>query len=74
MAFSRSPQNHKITGEKGDTPHILMTFNRRVISSTGITSPVPEPGQTWQVRSQSSGVATLLSQNGQVRHWGGRTE
>jgi hypothetical protein len=53
--------------------HIRITFNRRVISSAGISSPWPDPGQTAQVRSQSCGVRTLLSQNGHVRHCRGRT-
>ena len=47
---------------------------RRVISSAGISSPWPEPGHISQVCSHASGVATLLSQNGQVRHCRGRTE
>jgi hypothetical protein len=50
-----------------------MMFKRRVISSAEISSPWPEPGQMSQVRCQASGVTTLLSQNGQVRHWRGRT-
>jgi hypothetical protein len=49
-----------------------MTLIRRVISSALINSPCPEPGQTAQVCRQASGLATLLSQNGQVRHCAGR--
>ena len=56
-----------------DSFHGLMTLTRRVISSTGISSPCPDPGQTVLVRSQASGLSTLLSQNGHVRHCGGRT-
>lgn len=43
-------------------------FKRIVISSELIKSPLPEPGQTFFVSSQSSGVPTVLSQNGHVRH------
>jgi len=50
-----------------------MTFIRRVISSAGMSSPLPDPGQTLHVSCQASGVSTLLSQKGQVRHCLGRT-
>src|SRR5690348_12747164 len=54
-------------------PYSRITLSRRVISSADINSPCPDPGQTSQVRRQASGVRTLLSQNGQVRHCRGRT-
>lgn len=46
--------------------HILMTCKRRVISSTGMRSPCPEPGQTSQVRSHVLTDLRLLSQKGHV--------
>ena len=54
-------------------PHRMISFMRREISSKEISSPWPEPGQTAQVRCHASGVSMLLAQNGQVRHWRGRT-
>src|SRR5262249_1044948 len=53
--------------------HSLIIRTRRVISSGGINSPWPAPGQVFCVRFQSAAVAVLLSQKGQVRHWAGRT-
>ena len=50
-----------------------MTFKRRVISSALIRSPLPAPGHFSQVFFHRSGVRTVLSQKGQVRHCRGRT-
>ena len=41
--------------------------------NAGINSPRPDPGHTICARRHASGVATLLSQNGHVRHCRGRT-
>ena len=53
--------NHQSTIDNHQT-QTRITCTRRRISSAGISSPWPDPGQTSQVRCQCSGEATVLSQ------------
>ena len=69
--------NAVVSGPAGNTVAVdaPITVQQLTLAngSAEINCPLPDPGQTAQVRSHASGVSTLLCQNGQVRHCLGRT-